>query len=135
MSVGERYESQDKRQKTGYLTGRYWEVLLGGRHCVEPRISLLFLFLSFLELMNVLLFFLYLQLLSRNGIILCISRRESQLETGNTYIYQEDWIGSSLALASASPMLPPCCYYLLVTSFSSSSSSSSSTTLLLSSSE
>lgn len=67
------------------------------------------------------------------NVYMCTSRRESYLG-----IYQENWIGSSLASASAlaSPMLPPCYYYLLVTSFSSSSSSSSSSTILpLSSSE
>lgn len=85
--------------------------------------------------MEVLLFSLFLPclpswffhfILLLGNVYICISRRESQLETGNTYIYQKDWIGSSLA--PASPMLPPCYYYLLVTSFSSSSSSSSSST-------
>lgn len=110
MSVGERYVKAKTKDKDEILLRRYWEVL-GGRHCVEPRICLLFLFLSFflsifLELINVLLFFIY-----------CNFYQETSYLLGNVYmyiapriigIYQEDWIGSSSA--SASPMLPPCYY-------------------------
>lgn len=38
----------------------YWEVLLGGRHCVEPRVSLLSFLFSFLSLLFSLFYFFFL---------------------------------------------------------------------------
>lgn len=86
---------------------------LGGRHCVEPRVCLLFSlffsfsFFSFWNEWRVCFFFRYTpfatsikKLLTSSIMDICTSRRESYLG-----IYQEHWIGSSYP-----SIQPPCCH-------------------------
>lgn len=107
-------KAKTKETKTRYLTGRYWEVL-GGRRCVEPRISLLFLFRSFWNEWRF-CFFLYFYRVFLLG---------SLTSSSGKYIHISralDRISISIRISHAATVL------LLPTSFSSSSSSSSSST-------